>query len=36
MNLAASVWEIIMGVVILAAVLGVMILIFWLASFIER
>ena len=33
--LVASVWEIIMGVIILAAVLGVVIFIFWLASFIE-
>jgi len=36
MNLAFSVWEIALGVLVLAAVLGVMIFICWLASGIVR
>ena len=36
MNLTASAWEIVLGMMVLAAVLGVMILICWFASWIER
>jgi len=36
MNLDASVWDIVLGVLVLAAVLGVLILICWFASWIER
>ena len=36
MNLAYSVWEIVLGVLILAIVLAVAILVFWLCNFLEK
>ena len=36
MSLTFSVWDIVLGVLALAVVLGVMILICWFASWIER
>ena len=36
MNLPVSIWDVVLGVMVLAVVLGVMILICWFASWIER